>query len=128
LGSDKVMAAARAAILACALLTGCSSFVNGCRTKTDDWSVARSMVGQDKAVILRVYGQPDRVMVRGDGNSEFEFARRGPVSHAGPMHFIVSPGGTVVSSHDPEMGSYEECENWRKKSCPKAPGCSPDSH
>ena len=116
--------------IASAAVAGCGVLIDDpagyCRGKTENYSVAWSMVGQPANVVVELYGKPANAKPRGGGYTELMFRKRGSIYQNSPTHFIVGPDGRVISWHDPAMASYEACEAWRRVDCPQAPECGRD--
>jgi len=109
--------------IASAAVAGCGVLIDDpagyCRGKTENYSVAWSMVGQPANVVVEIYGRPANAKPRGGGYTELMFRKRGSIYQNSPTHFIVGPDGRVISWHDPAMASYEACEAWRRVDCPQ---------
>jgi len=121
-----------------ATLTGCANPSvlldpeGYCRRKTENWTIAWSLVGQTQADVIDVYGTPAATTQREGGHTELMFWKRGKDYHLdNATHFIVDPEGRVVSWHDPDpewLAPADACEKWRTSDCPSAPACGRDPY
>jgi hypothetical protein len=123
------VACASVAMAGCANPSGMLDPEGYCRRKTENWTIAWSMVGQPTQSVIDVYGKPVDSRRREGGYTELMYWKRGSDYHLdNATHFIVDGDGRVVSWHDPEwvLKSEEACERWRRESCPMAPACGRD--
>jgi len=69
--------------IASAAVAGCGVLIDDpagyCRGKTENYSVAWSMVGQPANVVVEFYGKPANAKPRGGGYTELMFRKRGSI-------------------------------------------------
>jgi len=94
--------------IASAAVAGCGVLIDDpagyCRGKTENYSVAWSMVGQPANVVVEIYGKPANAKPRGGGCTELMFRKRGSIYQNSPTHFIVGPDGRCHFMGRPRNG------------------------